>query len=396
MRGDPLPLETRQLFLQMGNSHPALHCTAGITLHMDGATVVDASLELGHHHRGFEKMCEGSTYNQCFPYVERLNYLSPAVDSVGLALTVEKLLDIVVPERTQYLRTIIAETGRIQEHLSCLAGVAHSLSSPSAMRLALQARDNYLQLFDKWLGARATQSAVRVGGMRHDLPANSCEDFEYCATGTEELLARIEQLLQRQHLFADRMCGVGIMPRDLALEYGFTGPCLRASGVDYDVRKDAPYLVYDRLDFDVPVGERGDNFDRYLVRTEEIRQSIKMVRQCFEQLPDGPVNVPDWQVVRPPRDAVHGTLEGMVAQFELTIKGPLVPPGEAYGFVEGGNGELGFYLVSDGSGRPYRLHARTPGLALLHGFTQMLGGCGLADVIPTFASINAVGSEIER
>ena len=389
-------LQKRELLIQMGPSHPALHCTANVSLQMAGETVATAHLEIGHHHRGIEKMCEQSTYDQCFPYADRLNCLSPAIGSVGLALTVEKLLGLTVPERTQYIRTIIAEIARVQEHLSFLAAISHALGSLPAMRMAVEARESYSALFQELTGARVTLSYARVGGVRFDLPDGFAERFASCAIRTEQQVTAIAGMLQSDVLFAQRMCGVGVMPRDLAVNYGFTGPCLRASGIDYDIRKDIPYLIYDRLDFAVPVGENGDNFDRYLVRLEEIRQSISIVRQCLRQIPQGAICAADWRVVRPPRADVLGTMEGLIAQYELTIDGPLVPRGEVYGSVEGGNGELGFYLVSDGSGRPYRLHVRSPGLALLQGLPQMLQGCGFADIVVTFASLNAVGSEIDR
>ncbi len=392
----PPALETREMFLQMGPSHPAMHGTVRMNLHLDGETITDIDIDIGYLHRGMEKMCEQSTYNQCFPYTDRLNYVSPAINNVGFALTVEKLLGITVPERTQYIRTIICEIARIQDHLTAIAATALELGGFTAMLWGVEARDYYYYMFEDLAGARVTLSYCRVGGARWDLPEGFREKFDKAAAITEKLMVDIDRLLTRNRIYLDRLCGVGVMPKDDAIAYGYTGPCLRASGVPYDVRKDNPYLVYDKVDFDVPIGENGDNYDRYLVRMEEIRQSLRIIRQCFEQMPEGPINVEDWRITHPPKTEVYETIEGMIAQFELVMNGPSVPRGEVYGFVEGGNGEVGFYLVSDGTGRPYRLHVRAPCFALMQGMSDMVRGRMLADIIPTFDSINMIGGEIDR
>lgn len=389
-------LTTRELLLHVGPSHPAMHGTVRLDTTLDGETVVDVDVHIGYLHRGFEKMCETKTYNQIFPYVDRLNYVSPAINGVGFACTVEKLLGIEVPDRVKYIRVIISEIARIQDHLTAIAASALELGGFTAMLWGVEARDHYYYLFEELAGARVTLSYCRIGGVRYDLPAGFGEKFEKYAARTEKLVRDIEALLTRNRIFMDRMQGVGVMSAEDAIAWGFTGPCLRASGVPYDVRKDHPYLVYDRLDFDVPIGEHGDNYDRYLVRLEEIRQSIRIVRQCLKEMPSGPISHPDWRIVHPPKKEVYETIEGMIAQFELVFRGPLVPPGEVYFCVEGGNGELGFYLVSDGSGRPYRLHVRPPCFALMQGLPDMVRGGMLADVIPTFDSINMIGGEIDR
>jgi NADH-quinone oxidoreductase subunit D len=389
-------LETREMFLQMGPSHPAMHGTVRMNLTLDGEAVTGLDIEIGYLHRGFEKMCEQSTYNQCFPYTDRLNYVSPALNNVGFALTVEKLLGVVVPERGQYIRTIVSEIARIQDHLTAVAATALELGGFTVMLWAVEARDHYYRLFEDLTGARVTLSYLRVGGAAHDLPPDFEAAFEQAAQITDRLMLDIEALLNRNRIYLDRMVGVGTMAPDLAVELGFTGPCLRASGIDYDVRKDHPYLVYDRMDFEVPVGTAGDNYDRYLVRMAEIRQSLRLVRQCFQQMAPGPVSVSDWRITHPTKADVYGTIEGVIAQFELVTRGPRVPHGEVYGFVESGNGELGYYLVADGTGRPYRLHVRGPCFALMQGLPHMLKGHALADIIPTFDSINMIGGEIDR
>ncbi|MBM4353139.1 MAG: NADH-quinone oxidoreductase subunit D [Deltaproteobacteria bacterium] len=389
-------LTCREMLLQMGPSHPAMHGTVKLDLRLDGESIVAVDTTIGFLHRGFEKMCENSTWNQCFPYADRLNYVSPAINGVGLALAIEKLLGIEIPERTKYIRVILSEIARIQDHLTAIAAAALELGGFTAMLWAVEARDYYYYMFEDVTGARVTLSYCRVGGVRNDLTPDFRQKFDHAARITEKLMVDIDRLLTRNRIFVDRMRDIGVMKAAEAIDWGFSGPCLRAAGVPYDVRKDDPYLVYDRVDFDVPIGDRGDNFDRYLVRMEEIRQSLRIIRQCFDQMPDGPVNHPDWQVTHPPKSEVYGTIEGMIAQFELVFRGPVVPPGEVFRSVEGGNGELGFYVVSDGSGRPYRLHVRPPCFAIMQALGDMLMGTMVADIIPTFDSINMIGGEIDR
>jgi len=384
------------MLLQMGPSHPAMHGTVKIDLTLDGETVVDADVDIGYLHRGFEKECEVVTYNQCFPYADRLNYVSPAINTVGYAMTVEKLLGIEVPIRTKYIRTIISEIARVMDHLTAIGASALELGGFTALLWAIEARDHYYYLFEELTGARVTLSYCRVGGLAKDMLPGFGERFEKCAKRTEELMVDIDRLLTRNRIFIDRMRGVGVVSATDAVAWGFTGPCLRASGVPYDVRKDHPYLIYRDLDFEVPIGSNGDNYDRYLVRMEEIRQSLRILRQCFKTLPEGPINVPDWKVVMPPKHEVYDTIEGMIAQFKLVFEGVCVLPGEVYGYVEGGNGELGFYLVSDGTGRAYRLHVRAPCFALMQALKDMIKGGMVADIIPTFDSINMIGGEIDR
>lgn len=389
-------ISTREMYLMMGPSHPAMHGTVKMDLTLDGETVVDVDVNVGYLHRGFEKMCEQGTWNKVFPYTDRLNYCSPAINNVGFALTVEKLLGMEVPDRTKYIRVIISEVARIQDHLTAIAASSLELGGFTAMLWGIEARDYYYRLFEELTGARVTLSYCRIGGLRHDLPQDFEAHFEEYARITERLLVDIEKLLNKNRIFIDRTQNVGVISAADAVELGFTGVTLRSAGVPYDVRKDHPYLVYNRLDFDVPVGTSGDNFDRYLVRMEEIRQSLRMIRQCFKQMPDGPINVSDWQVVMPPKSEVYDTIEGMIAQFKLVYQGSVVPAGEVYGYVEGGNGELGFYVVSDGSGKPYRVRVRPPCLFFMQGLKYMIKGGMVADIIPTFDSINMIGGEIDR
>lgn len=393
-----IPEEVRNetLVINMGPSHPAMHGTVRMMVALDGETVRDLDIEIGFLHRGFEKMAEAGTWTEAIPYTDRLNYVSPLINNVGYAGVVEKLLDIEITERCKYVRVFISEISRIADHLTAVGAMSLELGGFTPFLWAIQAREELYFLIEFITGARVTTAYTRVGGLRWDLPEGWQDRYLAAEKKVLRLMADIEALLTRNRVFIDRCNDVGVIGPEEAKAWGFTGPCLRAAGVDYDVRKHAPYLVYDRLDFEVPIGHKGDNYDRYLVRLEEIRQSVRILRQVIRDIPEGPVNVDDWRVVLPPKDAVYNTIEGMIAHFELIMKGIQVPPGEAYYAVEGGNGEVGFYAVSDGSGYPYRLHVRPPCFALMQGLKGMVVGGLIADIIPTFDSINMIGGEIDR
>lgn len=389
-------LRTEHLQINMGPSHPAMHGTVRILLTLDGETVVDADPDIGFLHRGFEKMCEAGTWNEAIPYTDRLNYVSPLINNVGYALAVEKLLGIEVPERCKYVRVFVSELSRIADHLTCVGAGALEVGAYTPFLWSMEAREEFYRVIEFITGARVTTTYTRVGGLRWDLPEGWQARYAHAEDRLLKLMADIDALLTKNRVFIDRMADVGVMSAEDAVDLGFTGPCLRSTGVDYDVRRAVPYLVYDRMEFDIPVGHKGDNFDRYLVRMEEMRQSVRILRQVVRDIPDGPVNVDDWTVVLPPKEAVYDTIEGMIAHFELIMKGTAVPKGEAYQAVEGGNGELGFYVVSDGGGRPYRVHCRPPCFAIMQGLKQMIVGGMVADIIPTFDSINMIGGEIDR
>ncbi len=393
-----IPEEVRNetLVINMGPSHPAMHGTVRMMVALDGETVRDLDIEIGFLHRGFEKMAEAGTWTEAIPYTDRLNYVSPLINNVGYAGVVEKLLDIEITERCKYVRVFISEISRIADHLTAVGAMSLELGGFTPFLWAIQAREELYFLIEFITGARVTTAYTRVGGLRWDLPEGWQDRYLAAEKKVLRLMADIEALLTRNRVFIDRCNDVGVIGPEEAKAWGFTGPCLRAAGVDYDVRKHAPYLVYDRLDFEVPIGHKGDNYDRYLVRLEEIRQSVRILRQVIRDIPEGPVNVDDWRVVLPPKDAVYNTIEGMIAHFELIMKGIQVPPGEAYYSVEGGNGEVGFYAVSDGSGYPYRLHVRPPCFSLMQGLKGMVVGGLIADIIPTFDSINMIGGEIDR
>ena len=388
--------ETRHMFLHMGPSHPAMHGVIHMTLELDGETIVDGDTEIGYLHRAFEKEAESHTYTQVIPYTDRLNYVSPLINNVAFVLAVEKLFDVEAPERCQYIRVLVSELSRITDHLTCIAANAMELGAFTVYFYFIKAREEIWRLVEAICGARLTTTYTRVGGVMADLPADFADRLAQVLALLHEQMHDVERLLKKNRIFHDRMRGTGIIAPEDALALSFTGPVLRSAGVDFDVRKTTPYLVYDRLDFDVPLGENGDNYDRYLVRMEEIRQSVRLVEQCMAQMPDGPVQLDDARMTMPPKAEVYGTIEGLMNHFKLIIEGIKPPAGEAYVPVEGANGELGFYLVSDGRGRPYRCRVRPPCFALMQGLQKMLQGGMVADVVATFGTINMIAGENDR
>lgn len=393
---DDLGMHTQDMILNMGPSHPATHGTVKFTLRLQGETVMDMDVDIGFLHRGFEKMCENATYTQCFPYTDRLNYASPFCNNVGYALAVEKLLGIEAPERAQYIRTFLCELHRIADHLTCLSAVGLELGGFTVFLYGVQAREEIYYLAEAICGARLTVSYLRVGGLKEDLPAGVEAHWRLIEAKLQTCISDIEKLIRRNGVFLDRMVGTGVISQDDAIAWGATGPFLRATGVPYDVRDAHPYLVYDKLDWEMPVGSHGDNYDRFIIRLAEIEQSRRMINQIFAQMPKGPIAVDDWGIVLPPKQEVYNSIEAMMAHFKLIMEGIKVPPGEVYSYTEGGNGELGFFIVADGSGKPYRLHCRPPCFHLVQALPEIIRGSMLADIVPTFDTINMIGGEIDR
>jgi NADH-quinone oxidoreductase subunit D len=392
-----LELSADPMRLNMGPSHPAMHGTIRMVLDLDGETLVNLDVQPGYLHRGFEKSCERGTWAQVFPYADRLNYVSPMLNNVGWALAVEKLLDIEVPERCQYYRVILGELARIADHFTCNGASAMELGAFTPFLWLLKVRDWVWDILERETGARMTHSFGRIGGMAAPPTTNFKDDVLRLIPEVHKVVKETEIMLLRNRIFLDRMQGVGVLTKEQALSYGVTGPMVRSTGIPYDVRKDHPYLVYDRFDFDVPVGEDGDNWDRFMVRLEEIRQSVRIIEQAIEQMPDdGPINVDDPRIVYPAKDDVYTTIEATIAHFKLVMEGLRTPKGEVYSFTEGGNGELGFHIVSDGSGTPYRVRVRPPCWYNLAASREMLLGGMIADIIPTFGSVNMIGGECDR
>ena len=392
-----LELSEDPMRLNMGPSHPAMHGTIRMVMDLDGETLVNLDVQPGYLHRGFEKSCERGTWAQVFPYADRLNYVSPMLNNVGWALAVEKLLEIEVPERCQYYRVILGELSRIADHFTCNGASAMELGAFTPFLWLLKVRDWVWDILERETGARMTHSFGRIGGMAEPPTATFKDDVLRLIPELHKVVKETETMLLRNRIFLDRMQGVGILTKEQALSYGVTGPVARSTGIPYDVRKDHPYLVYDRFDFEVPVGEDGDNWDRFMVRLEEIRQSVRIIEQAIEQMPDdGPINVDDPRIVYPEKNAVYTTIEATIAHFKLVMEGLRTPKGEVYSFTEGGNGELGFHIVSDGSGTPYRVRVRPPCWYNLAAAREMLLGGMIADIIPTFGSVNMIGGECDR
>ncbi|MGC3997304.1 MAG: NADH-quinone oxidoreductase subunit D [Anaeromyxobacter sp.] len=390
------PLPSKNMVVNLGPSHPAMHGVTRAVVELDGEIIRSMKLDIGFLHRGFEKSCENVTWTQCFPYTDRLNYVSAIMNNVGFALAVEKLCKLDIPERAKYLRVLASELHRICDHLTVVGAMGLELGAMTVFLYGIEARDLLWDRLSELCGARLTSNYARVGGVARDLPEGWAEKTLQTLDRVQALRDEIDGLLTRNRIFIDRCRNTGKVSREDALDLGFTGPCLRASGEAYDVRKASPYLVYDRLDFDVPVGSNGDNFDRYLMRIEEMRQSDRDLRQCLAQLPPGDIIVQDFRFALPPKPLVYGTIEGVMAHFKLVMEGIQVPAGEAYSYTEAANGELGFYVVSDGGGRPYKLGLRAPGWPMLAALPHMTVGALLSDLVPTFDSINMIGGEVEQ
>jgi len=389
-------LDTPLMRLQFGPSHPATHGTVKIVLDLEGEQVVNADVEVGFLHRGFEKECETGYYYQNIPYTDRLNYSSPILNNVAYCMAVEKLFGIETPPRCNYLRVISGELSRMADHMLCVGSSAMELAAYTPFLLLLEARELVLDQIDSLCGARVTTNFIRIGGVSADMPDGFKEFSVSRLDNAIKLLDDAHKLLTNNPVFRQRMEGTGhLSPQDL-VAWGVTGPMLRAGGVPYDLRRVQPYLVYGDLDFDVPVGEHSDNFDRFLVRVEEIRQSRRMILQCLEKIPGGPVDAEDPRIRWPGKRRVFSRMEELIDQFKLVTEGGIAPAGEVYHAVEAANGELGFYIVSDGTGKPWKCRCRSPSFSNISPLAKMITGGQLADVVPTFGMINMIGGECDR
>ncbi len=392
-------LHTEHQILNMGPSHPATHGTVKFLIELDGESIVDLDIQVGYLHRGFEKECESGTWYQAIPYTDRLNYNSAILANLGYCLAVEKLLDLETPERCQWLRVLGGELSRLGDHLTRCGAACLEMQAMTPFLYGIQARELCWDLQEELCGARVTSNYVRIGGVKHDLPPSFPALYRENAARIRTLLADFDDVVTSNRIFVDRVRGTGILSKEDCIRYSVTGPLLRAAGVPYDIRKAEPYLVYDQIDFDVPIGEVGDNYDRYLVCVEEMHQSLKIADQCVEKLEalgPGPVNVDDPRVRWPAKNRVFNRMEELIQQFKSVTEGPRVPAGEAYTAVESANGELGFYVVSDGSAVPYKVRCRPPSFINLQPMPKMVKGDLLADIIPTFDFINMIGGECDR
>jgi NADH-quinone oxidoreductase subunit C/D len=385
------------LTVNLGPSHPAMHGCLRAEVLLDGETIVDARAEIGYLHRCFEKEAEDHTWAQVMPYTDRLNYCSAMLNNVIYAHAVEKLLGVEITPRCAAIRVVMGELTRIIDHLVCVCTNLVDLGALTNYWYLYNVREGiYYEIIEKLCGSRLTTNYARIGGLSHDVFPGFADAVEHHLRKMEEGLADVTGLVARNRIFLDRTVGVGAISAGEALARGFTGPCLRAAGVAYDVRKHAPYFGYEQYEFDVPTGENGDTHDRIAVRMEEMRQSARIIRQALARLPDGPVDVDDPAVILPPKRDVYGSIEGVMNQFKLIFEGIEVPPGEAYGFGEGANGELGFYCVADGSGRPYRIKVRPPCFPIFAAYARLIRGRMIPDAIAVLGSLNIIAGELDR
>jgi NADH-quinone oxidoreductase subunit D len=385
-----------KMVLNMGPSHPATHGVLRLVLELDGETITKATPDVGFLHRGDEKIAENMQYNQFVPYTDRLDYLAPLSNNVAYALAVEKLMGWELPPRGKAIRVICCETARISAHLMGLGAMALDLGAMTVFLYTFTEREKLYNLFELLTGARFTTSYTRVGGQIRDLPAGFIPQLEKFLDDFIPQLDEVDKLLTRNRIFVDRTRDIGVIPRERAIAYALSGPNLRGSGVEHDLRRKHPYLDYDKYDFEVVVGSAGDCYDRYLVRVEEMRQSVRILRQVIEKLPDGPINVVDWKNMPPPKSHVMTKMEELIHHFIVVTEGLDAPPGEIYFAAENPKGELGFYIHSKGGGVPHRLKIRAPSFVNLSILPELLPGCSLSDVVAVLGSLDFVMGECDR
>lgn len=385
--------------MNFGPQHPATHTTLRLVLKLDGERVVDAMPDIGYLHSGFEKLGEHLDYNQYVTVTDRMNYVSPLANNVAWHCAVEKLMGIEVPPRCQYIRVIVAELARISDHMVCNSAVGLDTGAFTYFMYAFNPREWFYEIFEAFCGARFTNSYTRVGGLMYDASPKAIGLVRDFLKKIPKPLDDMERLLNRNRIFVDRTKDIGVLTREEAINRGASGPMARASGVTRDLRKDEPYLAYRDFDFDVCCATAGDCYARYLVRMAEIRQSLRIIQQAIENLPGGPVNVgDDRRVALPEKGRVYSTIEGLISHFELvmTNRGFDVPSEEVYMATEAPNGELGFYLVGDGTNRAYRARCRPPSFVHFAMFPHLIRGHRLSDVVAVIGSLNIIAAELDR
>ncbi len=385
-----------KMVLNMGPSHPATHGVLRLVLELDGELVTKATPDIGYLHRGDEKIAENMHYNQFVPYTDRLDYLAPLANNVAYALAVEKLMGWELPPRGKAIRVICCETARISAHLLGLGAMALDLGAMTVFLYTFTEREKLYDLFELLTGARFTTSYTRVGGQIRDLPAQFIPQLTAFLDSFIPQLDEIDRLLTRNRIFVDRTRDVGVIPQDRAIAYALSGPNLRGSGVEHDLRRKHPYLDYDQYDFEIPIGSAGDCYDRYLIRIEEMRQSVRILRQVIDKLPIGPINVSDWKNTLPPKARVLTKMEELIHHFMVVTEGIDAPPGEIYFGAENPKGELGFYINSKGGGVPHRLKIRAPSFVNLSILPELLPGSMMSDVVAILGSLDFVMGECDR
>jgi NADH-quinone oxidoreductase subunit D len=381
--------------LNLGPTHPATHGIFQNILTMDGETIIDAEQTVGYIHRAFEKIAERRPFYQITTLTDRMNYCSSPINNMGWHLTVEKLLGIEVPKRAQYIRVIMMELARVADHIICNSILAVDTGALTGFLYVMQWREHIYEIYEEMCGARLTTNMGRFGGMERDLSKEAIRKINVLLDDFPKVLLEFEGLVKRNRIFMDRTKDVGVISAERALNYGFTGPNLRAAGVDYDVRAMNPYSSYEDFDFEVPVGTKGDTYDRFLVRGEEMWQSLNIIKQALQNLPEGPYHADAPHYYLPEKQQVYHNMEALIYHFKIVMGEIDAPVGEVYSSVEGGNGELGFYLVSDGGRTPYRLKFRRPGYIYYQAFPEMIKGSTLSDAIITMSSLNVIAGELD-
>lgn len=386
------------LLLNMGPQHPSTHGVLRVVLHLDGEIVQEAVPYVGYLHRGIEKLCENITYQQCLPYTDRMDYVASICNNIGFILAVEKLLGIEdeIPERAKVAEVILSELGRIESHLLGIGTNAMDLGAMSAFLYCFKERERIYEILEMVCGARLTTSYPRVGGLPRDLPENFEETVRNFLKLFNKTLGEVDKLLTKNKIWINRTKGIAHISAEDAVDLGLTGPVLRGSGVPYDVRKAIPYLDYEKYDFDIPVANEGDAYSRYLCRLEEMRQSVRIIEQALDNLPDGPYIADLPEIVLPPKQEVYTKMESLIRHFVIVYNGFNAPEGEVYHCVENPKGELGYYLIGDGSGKPYRMRVRGPSFVNMQALPYMVKGAYLADVIAAIGSLDIVLGEIDR
>jgi NADH-quinone oxidoreductase subunit D len=392
----PVQKEEKQYsYLNLGPTHPATHGIFQNVLKMDGEIIVDSEPTIGYIHRAFEKLAERRPFYQVTPLTDRMNYCSSPINNIGWHMTVEKLLKVEVPKRVDYLRIIIMELARITDHLVCNAVIGVDTGALTGFVYMFQQREHVYEIYEEVCGARLTTNLGRIGGFERDFSEKAWAKINKFLIEFPKVLKEFENLLVRNRIFMDRTIGCGGISAERALNYSFTGPNLRAAGVDYDVRVADPYSSYQDFDFVIPIGTNGDTYDRFMVRQEEMWQSLRIIKQAIQKMPEGSFhgNVPDYYL--PPKEQVYNNMEALIYHFKIVMGETDVPKGEVYHCVEGGNGELGFYLISDGGRTPYRLHFRRPCFIYYQAYAEMIKGSMLSDAILTLSSMNVIAGELD-
>ncbi len=389
-------LRTKTFTLNMGPQHPATHGVLRLLLELDGEEVIRCVPDMGHLHRAMEKLAEEKTFHQFTPYTDRLDYLSQLANNTAYMLAVEKLCGIQAPPRAQYIRTIGVEMARVASHLVGVGTWALDIGAMTVFFLTFREREIAYNIFEALTGARMMTSFTRPGGIAFDMTPEIAQMIREFLAYMPDKIDEYEDLLTKNRIWLERTKGVGVITADQAIALSLTGPSLRGSGVNWDLRKNTPYMVYDRFDFEVPVGTVGDVYDRYLVRMEEMRQSLRIIRQALDGLPEGPIQVADPKVSLPPKSKVYGSMEELIHHFKIVSEGVAAPPGEVFFAHENPKGELAFYIVGDGTSHAYRLHIRSPSFINLRALPVMVEGRFLSDVVACLGSIDIVLGEVDR